>query len=363
MRGWTMTASTVASGCWPSATRSPMAAASCSGGSRCSRGRCGRRGRSGCLHQFRGRRGAGRRRRRAQVEAARTRSAHPDARYDLGCLYIGVNDVRALDWDPDAFATDLARSSTISPNAATACRADHPARPGTTAAGAKVDVANAAIEAAARAGRRAVVDLRGFGGRDVMMADHVHPTAFGQVAIAERVVDTLAGRSARCSSAPRPRPLRDDQVGPTARRPHLRLPPRQGVRARAPGQGDASLKGFGPRATKIASAREPAGHLGRLAQARASAGVSAPGSIRQRQFCRPTGRACSSAPRCRGRARPAPGPSRCGAGEACASRIRRPPRLGLVDPGARARASTAARARRRSDSYQPRAVSWSWVPV
>ena len=24
-------------------------------------------------------------------------------RYDLGCLYIGVNDVRALDWDRDAF--------------------------------------------------------------------------------------------------------------------------------------------------------------------------------------------------------------------------------------------------------------------
>src|SRR3954468_11691361 len=28
----------------------------------------------------------------------------PDARYDLGCLYAGVNDVRAPGWDPEAFA-------------------------------------------------------------------------------------------------------------------------------------------------------------------------------------------------------------------------------------------------------------------
>src|ERR1700733_692752 len=26
-----------------------------------------------------------------------------DRRYHVGCLYIGVNDVRAADWDPDAF--------------------------------------------------------------------------------------------------------------------------------------------------------------------------------------------------------------------------------------------------------------------
>ena len=29
--------------------------------------------------------------------------ARPDARYDLGCLYIGVNDVRSLEWDAAAF--------------------------------------------------------------------------------------------------------------------------------------------------------------------------------------------------------------------------------------------------------------------
>src|ERR1700749_4112677 len=43
----------------------------------------------------------------AQLTAARQRSAHPDARYDLGAIHIGVNDVRSPDWDPDAFAADL----------------------------------------------------------------------------------------------------------------------------------------------------------------------------------------------------------------------------------------------------------------
>jgi lysophospholipase L1-like esterase len=134
----------------------------------------------------------------AQLAAARTRSAHPDPRYDLGALHIGVNDVRALDWGPDAFAADLRVALDY-----LAERCDRivvltiPLDLGRPRAGAKVDVANLAIEAAAREVGATIVDLRGFGGRDVMMADHVHPTALGQVAIAERVVDTLAAEGAR----------------------------------------------------------------------------------------------------------------------------------------------------------------------
>ena len=37
-----------------------------------------------------------------------------------------------------------------------------------------------------------VLDLRGFGARNHVMTDHVHPTAFGQIAIAERALDVLA---------------------------------------------------------------------------------------------------------------------------------------------------------------------------
>ena len=39
---------------------------------------------------------------------------------------------------------------------------------------------------------RCVLDLRGFGARNLVMTDHVHPTAFGQVWIAERALDVLA---------------------------------------------------------------------------------------------------------------------------------------------------------------------------
>ena len=51
--------------------------------------------------------------------------------------------------------------------------------------------ANAIIERCARETGALVVDLSGFRGRRVLMADHVHPTAFGQIAIAERALDVL----------------------------------------------------------------------------------------------------------------------------------------------------------------------------
>jgi lysophospholipase L1-like esterase len=128
-----------------------------------------------------------------QVAAARERSAHPDARYDFGCLHIGVNDVRSVDWDPAAFAMHL---RTVVDYLAE--RSDRlvlltiPLDLGRPRAGAKVEVANAAIEAEADRVGATLVDLRNFRGRRVLMADHVHPTAFGQIAIAERVVDALS---------------------------------------------------------------------------------------------------------------------------------------------------------------------------
>ena len=44
-----------------------------------------------------------------QVPAFEQRTALAGARYDVGCLYAGVNDVRAPDWDAAAFARDYAR--------------------------------------------------------------------------------------------------------------------------------------------------------------------------------------------------------------------------------------------------------------
>jgi phospholipase/lecithinase/hemolysin len=63
---------------------------------------------------------------------------------------------------------------------------------GRPCAGEKVRVANAAIEASAEGAGALVLDLRSFKGRALLMADHVHPTAFGQIAIAEAALDLLA---------------------------------------------------------------------------------------------------------------------------------------------------------------------------
>ena len=120
--------------------------------------------------------------------------AVPDgARYDLGCLYIGVNDVRGLDWDRDAF--ERGHRTALAFLAARCERVltmTVPLDLGRPRAGAKVHEVNAAIEASARDAGALVVDLRDFGARNRVMTDHVHPTAFGQVAIAERALAVLA---------------------------------------------------------------------------------------------------------------------------------------------------------------------------
>ena len=50
---------------------------------------------------------------------------------------------------------------------------------------------NAIITAAATDAGALVLDLSDFRGRNLVMADHVHPTAFGQIAIAERALAVL----------------------------------------------------------------------------------------------------------------------------------------------------------------------------
>jgi lysophospholipase L1-like esterase len=134
-----------------------------------------------------------------QVPAA----ALGDRRYDLGCLYIGVNDVRAPDWERAAFERDHgAALAFLAERCDRVLTATVPLDLGRPRAGATVHEANAAIEASARDSGALVLDLRGFGARNLVMADHVHPTAFGQIAIAERALDVLAADGL----APRVRP-------------------------------------------------------------------------------------------------------------------------------------------------------------
>jgi len=126
-----------------------------------------------------------------------------DARYDVGCLYVGVNDVRTPEWDRAAFERDhRAALAFLRERCERVLTMTVPLDLGRPRAGAKVHEVNAAIAASAAGAGALVVDLSGFGARNLVMTDHVHPTAFGQVAIAERALDVLAADGL----APRVRP-------------------------------------------------------------------------------------------------------------------------------------------------------------
>jgi lysophospholipase L1-like esterase len=128
-----------------------------------------------------------------QIPAFRRQTAQPDARYDVGCLYIGANDVRASDWDAAAFERDFREAlAFIAERSERSLALTIPLGLGLPPAGGKVHEANAAIERAARDAGALVVDLSAFGGRRFVMADQVHPSAFGQITIACRALDALA---------------------------------------------------------------------------------------------------------------------------------------------------------------------------
>jgi lysophospholipase L1-like esterase len=128
-----------------------------------------------------------------QIPAFEARTARQAARYDVGCLYIGVNDVRALDWEPAAFACAFERAlGHLAVRCERTVTMTAPLALGLPPAGPKVAQLNVIIrETAARAGAL-VVELGDFGARNQVMADRVHPTAFGQVAIARRALEVLA---------------------------------------------------------------------------------------------------------------------------------------------------------------------------
>ena len=67
-------------------------------------------------------------------------------------------------------------------------------------AGSKVVELNAAIERAASEQGALVLDLSEWGARNLVMADHVHPTAFGQIEIAERA--WRCSRATECAWPP-----------------------------------------------------------------------------------------------------------------------------------------------------------------
>jgi hypothetical protein len=120
-------------------------------------------------------------------------AADRDARYEVGCLYIGVNDVRAPDWEPGPFATAFgAALGFLGPRCERVLTLTIPLDLGRPRAGGTVIACNEVIERIASRRGAIIVELRDFGARNHVMADHVHPTAFGQIAIAQRALAALA---------------------------------------------------------------------------------------------------------------------------------------------------------------------------
>jgi len=107
---------------------------------------------------------------------------------------VGTNDVRARDWDPNAFATALGRIlDSLAARAGRICVATVPLDLGRPRAGAKVAELNAIVRSAAVTRNATVVvnldDLRGW---RLLFPDAVHPTALGQLEIARRAASALA---------------------------------------------------------------------------------------------------------------------------------------------------------------------------
>lgn len=128
-----------------------------------------------------------------QIPVFRRLAADAEAGFELGLLYVGTNDVCQPDWGAAAFAEEFGRAiGFLSARCDRVLTLMIPVDLGRPRCVERVEEANGVIERVASSYGALVVDLRRFGGRSVMMADHVHPTAFGQIAIAEAALDVLA---------------------------------------------------------------------------------------------------------------------------------------------------------------------------
>ncbi len=112
-----------------------------------------------------------------QIPRHERHSARPWARFDVGCLHIGVNDVRRPDWDADAYAAGLERAlGWLGERCDRRVVCTLPLDLGRPPASG-VPLANRIIGESAAAHGALLVDLADFGARNRVMVDHVHPSA------------------------------------------------------------------------------------------------------------------------------------------------------------------------------------------
>ena len=114
------------------------------------------------------------------------------AEYDIAVLYAGVNDVRDPGFDLAAFERDLDHlAAGLAGRASRLLMLTLPHDLGRPTSAPKPEQANAAVRrVAARHGAK-IAGLSDFGGWTLVLPDVVHPTAVGQLEIADRAARAL----------------------------------------------------------------------------------------------------------------------------------------------------------------------------
>jgi lysophospholipase L1-like esterase len=121
--------------------------------------------------------------------------------YEVGCLYIGVNDARSLDWDPASFEHQVdAIVATMGVCSGRLLLCTLPADLGRPRAAPKPAAASAIVRGVAAQHGAALADLDDLSGPPWLLPDAVHPTALGQLQIADRAAHAL-GAPRRPSSS------------------------------------------------------------------------------------------------------------------------------------------------------------------
>lgn len=130
--------------------------------------------------------------------------------WEVATLYAGVNDARRVDFSAADFERDAsAVVAGLAERASKVVVLTIPLDLGRPRAGADVVTANAVLRRAAREAGAVIVELEDFGGWRHVLPDAVHPTALGQVDIADRAAEALG-------VAPRPSELAGVSRSPSA---------------------------------------------------------------------------------------------------------------------------------------------------
>jgi lysophospholipase L1-like esterase len=114
------------------------------------------------------------------------------ADYDLATLYAGVNDVRGFDWDVALYERDLdAVTAGLAERAERLLMLTLPLDLGRPTSAPKPAAANEVVRRVAERRGALVADLEDFGTWSTVLPDAVHPTALGQLEIADRAALAL----------------------------------------------------------------------------------------------------------------------------------------------------------------------------